>query len=70
MRSCCTKTADIFSKTSAGCICSVFLSPLARQVGINPAVAVAVAVAIPIPKRCGLKKRPVGYKCGRKNTTL
>ncbi|ERN11090.1 hypothetical protein AMTR_s00024p00140530 [Amborella trichopoda] len=36
------------------------------QVGINP----AVAVAIPIPKRCGLKKRPVGYKCGRKNTTL
>ncbi|ERN00345.1 hypothetical protein AMTR_s00104p00068440 [Amborella trichopoda] len=63
-RSCCTKTADIFSRTSASCICSVFLSPLAKQVGIKP------AVAITIPKRCGLKKRPVGYKCGRKNSTL
>ncbi|KAL4196003.1 hypothetical protein AMTRI_Chr04g243870 [Amborella trichopoda] len=40
--------------TSAGCICSVFLSPLVKQVGIKP------AVAITIPKRCGLKKRPVG----------
>ncbi|ERN12942.1 hypothetical protein AMTRI_Chr07g27160 [Amborella trichopoda] len=56
-RSCCAKTADIFSKTSAGCICSVFFSPHARQVGIKPAVAITIL------KRCGLKNQPVGYRC-------
>ncbi|KAH9316574.1 hypothetical protein KI387_025201 [Taxus chinensis] len=41
------------------CMCAVFLSPLAKQAGIN------LGIAITIPKRCNIKNRPVGKKCGR-----
>ncbi|GLJ38888.1 hypothetical protein SUGI_0792830 [Cryptomeria japonica] len=41
------------------CMCAVFLSPLAKQAGIN------LGIAITIPKRCNIKNRPMGKKCGR-----
>nr|XP_043635093.1 non-specific lipid-transfer protein 4 [Erigeron canadensis] len=55
---CCTKVGALI-RTAPKCLCAVLLSPLARKAGINPAIAIS------IPKRCNIKKRPVGKKCGR-----
>ncbi|KAJ4961436.1 hypothetical protein NE237_021346 [Protea cynaroides] len=54
---CCTRVAALL-KSSPRCLCAVFLSPLAKQAGINPATAITV------PKRCNIRNRPVGKKCG------
>ncbi|XP_057495875.1 non-specific lipid transfer protein GPI-anchored 2 [Actinidia eriantha] len=54
---CCTKVNALI-KTAPKCLCAVLLSPLAKQAGINP------GIAITIPKRCSIKNRPVGKKCG------
>ncbi|GAB4848157.1 hypothetical protein Ancab_002824 [Ancistrocladus abbreviatus] len=56
--SCCTEVAALI-KTAPNCLCAVLLSPLAKQAGIDPGVGVT------IPKRCSIKNRPVGHKCGR-----
>ncbi|XP_019162282.1 PREDICTED: uncharacterized protein LOC109158846 [Ipomoea nil] len=55
---CCGKVGALL-KTAPKCLCVVLLSPLAMKVGVNPAIAVT------IPKRCIIKNRPVGKKCGR-----
>ncbi|XP_050374110.1 non-specific lipid transfer protein GPI-anchored 15 [Argentina anserina] len=55
---CCTKVGALI-KTAPKCLCAVLLSPLAKQAGINPAIAIA------IPKRCNIRNRPAGKKCGR-----
>ncbi|XP_068661128.1 non-specific lipid transfer protein GPI-anchored 15 [Aristolochia californica] len=55
---CCSRISALLA-TSPKCLCAVLLSPLAKQAGINPAVAITV------PKRCNIKKRPAGKKCGR-----
>ncbi|XP_031255535.1 non-specific lipid-transfer protein 4.1-like isoform X1 [Pistacia vera] len=55
---CCSKVGAM-TKTAPKCLCAVMLSPFAKQAGINP------AIAITIPKRCNIKKRPAGKKCGR-----
>ncbi|KAH9316580.1 hypothetical protein KI387_025207, partial [Taxus chinensis] len=44
---CCTEVRKIMAMPV--CICAVFLSPLAKQAGIN------LGVAITIPKRCNIK---------------
>lgn len=54
--SCCTQVRNALAMPA--CLCAVFLSPVARQVGINP------AIAITIPKRCNIANRPAGKKCG------
>ncbi|KAK9276031.1 hypothetical protein L1049_005562 [Liquidambar formosana] len=54
---CCTKVTELI-KAAPKCLCAVLLSPLAKQAGIKP------AIAITIPKRCNIKNRPVGKKCG------
>ena len=56
---CCTKVTALLNSTPK-CLCAVLLSPLAKQAGIKP------AIAITIPKRCNIKNRPVGKKCGSK----
>ncbi|KAM7463355.1 hypothetical protein LguiA_031476 [Lonicera macranthoides] len=55
---CCAKVGALI-KTAPKCLCAVLLSPLAKQAGINPGIAIA------IPKRCNIRNRPVGKKCGR-----
>ncbi|XP_022146313.1 non-specific lipid transfer protein GPI-anchored 2-like [Momordica charantia] len=55
---CCSKVAGMFN-TTPKCLCAILLSPMAKQAGINP------AVAITIPKRCNIKNRPAGKKCGK-----
>ncbi|KMT09072.1 hypothetical protein BVRB_6g131810 [Beta vulgaris subsp. vulgaris] len=55
---CCSKVAALI-KTAPRCLCAVLLSPLARQAGINPGIAITIA------KRCSIKNRPIGKKCGR-----
>jgi len=55
---CCTKVNALI-KTAPRCLCAVLLSPTAKQAGIQP------GIAITIPKRCNIKNRPVGKKCGR-----
>ncbi|CAK8562069.1 unnamed protein product [Lathyrus sativus] len=55
---CCTKVGALLS-TSPKCLCSVLLSPLAKQAKIN------LAIAITIPKRCNIRNRPAGKKCGK-----
>ncbi|XP_048136793.1 non-specific lipid transfer protein GPI-anchored 15-like [Rhodamnia argentea] len=55
---CCTKVGALIA-TAPKCLCAVLLSPLAKQAGIN------LGIAITIPKRCNIKKRPVGKKCGK-----
>ncbi|KAG9457636.1 hypothetical protein H6P81_002144 [Aristolochia fimbriata] len=55
---CCSKISALLA-ASPKCLCAVLLSPLAKKAGINPAVAITV------PKRCNIKKRPAGKKCGR-----
>nr|DAD32422.1 TPA_asm: hypothetical protein HUJ06_011273 [Nelumbo nucifera] len=54
---CCSKVSALF-KISPKCLCAVLLSPLVKQAGIN------LGIAITIPKRCNIRNRPVGKKCG------
>ncbi|KAG5240572.1 non-specific lipid-transfer protein [Salix suchowensis] len=56
--SCCSKVGSLI-KTAPKCLCAVLLSPLAKQAGIKP------GIAITIPKRCNIRNRPAGKKCGR-----
>ncbi|KAK7360744.1 hypothetical protein VNO77_02753 [Canavalia gladiata] len=55
---CCAKVGALI-RTAPRCLCAVLLSPLAKQAKINP------ATAITIPKRCNIRNRPAGRKCGR-----
>ncbi|KAK6791457.1 hypothetical protein RDI58_010538 [Solanum bulbocastanum] len=55
---CCGKVGALL-KTSPKCLCAAILSPIAKNAGANPAIAVT------IPKRCNIKNRPIGKKCGR-----
>ncbi|XP_055815389.1 non-specific lipid transfer protein GPI-anchored 15 [Solanum dulcamara] len=55
---CCGKVGALL-KTSPKCLCAAILSPIAKNAGANPAIAVS------IPKRCNIKNRPIGKKCGR-----
>ncbi|XP_044488816.1 non-specific lipid transfer protein GPI-anchored 15-like [Mangifera indica] len=55
---CCSKVGALI-KTAPKCLCAVLLSPLTKQAGINP------AIAITIPKRCNIKNRSAGKKCGK-----
>ncbi|KAK9678300.1 hypothetical protein RND81_11G202000 [Saponaria officinalis] len=57
-RPCCSKVAALI-RTAPRCLCAVILSPLASQAGLKP------GIAITIPKRCNIRNRPVGKKCGR-----
>ncbi|XP_044489077.1 non-specific lipid transfer protein GPI-anchored 15-like [Mangifera indica] len=57
-RLCCSKVNALI-KSSPKCLCAVLLSPLAKLGGINPAIAVT------IPKRCNIKNRQAGKKCGK-----
>lgn len=54
---CCARVGALL-RTAPRCLCAVLLSPLAKQAKINPAVAVT------IPKRCNIRNRPAGKKCG------
>ncbi|PON45915.1 Bifunctional inhibitor/plant lipid transfer protein/seed storage helical domain containing protein [Trema orientale] len=56
---CCAKVGALI-KSAPRCLCAVLLSPLAKQAGIKP------GIAITIPKRCDIKNRPAGKKCGSK----
>uniref|UniRef100_M1D5R9 Lipid binding protein n=2 Tax=Solanum tuberosum TaxID=4113 RepID=M1D5R9_SOLTU len=56
---CCGKVGALL-KTSPKCLCAAILSPIAKNAGANPTVAVT------IPKRCNIKNRPIGKKCGSK----
>lgn len=56
---CCSKIQTLLTN-SPKCLCAVFLSPLVKQAGIN------LATAITVPKRCNIKNRPAGKKCGSK----
>ncbi|CAF2094879.1 unnamed protein product [Brassica napus] len=55
---CCAKVGALV-RTNPRCLCAVMLSPLAKKAGINPGVAIA------IPKRCNIRNRPSGKRCGR-----
>ncbi|XP_054776047.1 non-specific lipid transfer protein GPI-anchored 15 [Prosopis cineraria] len=55
---CCARVSAMI-RMSPKCLCAVLLSPMARQAKINPAIAVTV------PKRCNIRNRPAGKKCGR-----
>ncbi|XP_016510535.1 non-specific lipid transfer protein GPI-anchored 15 [Nicotiana tabacum] len=55
---CCGKIEALL-KTSPKCLCAALLSPAAKNAGVNPVIAVT------IPKRCNIKNRPVGKRCGR-----
>ncbi|CAN1296127.1 hypothetical protein LINPERPRIM_LOCUS23037 [Linum perenne] len=54
---CCSRVGGLI-KAAPKCLCAVLLSPLAKQAGINP------GTAITIPKRCNIRNRPAGKKCG------
>ncbi|XP_010530425.1 PREDICTED: non-specific lipid-transfer protein 3 [Tarenaya hassleriana] len=56
--SCCAKVTALI-RTNPRCLCAVMLSPLAARAGINPAIAIG------IPKRCSIRNRPAGKRCGR-----
>ncbi|KAJ6431612.1 hypothetical protein OIU84_018987 [Salix udensis] len=56
--SCCSKVAALI-KTAPKCLCAIMLSPLAKQAGIKP------GIALTIPKRCSIKNRQAGKKCGK-----
>ncbi|XP_057980710.1 non-specific lipid transfer protein GPI-anchored 15 [Malania oleifera] len=56
--SCCSKVSALI-RTNPRCLCAVLLSPLAKQAGIN------LGIAITIPKRCNIRNRPAGKKCGK-----
>ncbi|MED6112931.1 hypothetical protein PIB30_066222 [Stylosanthes scabra] len=55
---CCARVSALL-RSSPRCLCAVLLSPLAKQAKINPATAITV------PKRCNIRNRPAGKKCGR-----
>ncbi|KAK4264097.1 hypothetical protein QN277_029432 [Acacia crassicarpa] len=55
---CCARVGAMI-RMSPRCLCAVLLSPMARQAKINPAIALTV------PKRCNIRNRPAGKKCGR-----
>ena len=55
---CCTQVKKFLAMPA--CICAVFLSPIAKEAGMNP------AIAITIPKRCKIVNRHAGQKCGSK----
>ncbi|KAK8979449.1 hypothetical protein V6N11_073448 [Hibiscus sabdariffa] len=55
---CCAKVGALI-RTSPRCLCAILLSPLAKQSGIMPGVAIG------IPKRCNIRNRQAGKKCGR-----
>ncbi|KAG9156397.1 hypothetical protein Leryth_023027 [Lithospermum erythrorhizon] len=55
---CCSKVNALI-RTAPKCLCAVLLSPIASQAGIKPAVGIA------IPKRCNIRNRQAGKKCGR-----
>ncbi|KAJ8760430.1 hypothetical protein K2173_015097 [Erythroxylum novogranatense] len=55
---CCAKVGALI-RTAPKCLCAVLLSPLAKRAGIKP------GIAITIPKRCNIRNRPAGKKCGR-----
>ena len=57
---CCARVAALI-RTAPRCLCAVLLSPLAKQAKINPATAITV------PKRCNIRNRPAGKKCGSKS---
>ncbi|KAL2541340.1 Bifunctional inhibitor/lipid-transfer protein/seed storage 2S albumin superfamily protein [Abeliophyllum distichum] len=54
---CCAKVNALL-KSSPRCLCAVILSPIAKKSGVKP------GIAITIPKRCNIRNRPVGKKCG------
>lgn len=54
---CCAKVTTLIN-TNPRCLCAVLLSPIAQKAGIKP------GVAITIPKRCNIRNRPAGKKCG------
>lgn len=56
---CCARVGALL-RTSPRCLCAVLLSPLAKQAKIN------LGIAITIPKRCNIRNRPAGKKCGSK----
>lgn len=60
---CCSKVGALIN-TAPKCLCAVLLSPLAKKAGINPGIAIS------IPKRCNIKNRPAGKKCGSKLNNL
>ncbi|CAA7018535.1 unnamed protein product [Microthlaspi erraticum] len=55
---CCAKVGALI-RTNPRCLCAVMLSPLAKNAGINPGIAIAV------PKRCNIRNRQAGKRCGR-----
>ncbi|KAB2045432.1 hypothetical protein ES319_D01G161600v1 [Gossypium barbadense] len=55
---CCAKVGALL-RTSPRCLCAILLSPLAKQAGIMPGIAIA------IPKKCNIRNRQAGKKCGR-----
>ncbi|KAH7515442.1 hypothetical protein FEM48_Zijuj10G0026700 [Ziziphus jujuba var. spinosa] len=55
---CCSKVGALINRAPK-CLCAVLLSPLAKKAGINPGIAIS------IPKRCNIRNRPAGKKCGR-----
>ncbi|CAF1868355.1 unnamed protein product [Brassica oleracea] len=59
---CCAKVGALI-RTNPRCLCAVVLSPLAKNAGINPGVAIA------IPKRCNIRNRPAGKRCGRMDSS-
>lgn len=59
---CCAKVGALL-RTSPRCLCAILLSPLAKQAGIMPGIAIA------IPKKCNIRNRQAGKKCGSKYTT-
>ncbi|KAI5067584.1 hypothetical protein GOP47_0018112 [Adiantum capillus-veneris] len=52
---CCSKVVEMGAYPD--CLCGCVTYPLARLVGVNPAIALS------IPKRCNLEARPIGYQC-------
>ncbi|MBA0863504.1 hypothetical protein Goshw_022065 [Gossypium schwendimanii] len=55
---CCSKVGALL-KASPRCLCAILLSPLAKQAGIKPGIAIG------IPKRCNIRNRQAGKKCGK-----
>ncbi|XP_022146368.1 uncharacterized protein LOC111015596 [Momordica charantia] len=54
---CCSRVAAML-KATPKCFCAILLFPKTRKQGVNP------AIGLTIPKRCNIKNRPAGKKCG------